>query len=167
MTPGLGWKVLPGTVLATKVYAPVSVAVIAVAATTVTPLDTTNLTISFVVPASGIVDMRGTAPVQATRGATQMNLWAAFTNHSGGARVGDAFLVISLPTTAPVSLTLNVPFEIHLTGLTPGALQLDLAAGFSGTGGACNFVASSAPSLTVATLNAGGSPIVLQAVASV
>lgn len=96
-----------------------------------TALDTTNLTLAFTVPANGIVDVD--VMVACFVGTTSELLWLGLLNHTGGAQIGNSEEVF-FSSNATNVMTLARP-RFHLTELTPGALQVDLAAVASSTSG--------------------------------
>lgn len=120
-----GWTVLPGTLLATQQVA--SAHTYSVNVGTLTALDTTNATLSLTVPASGNVDIEVSGYSTITTGASGGSMFMGILNHSGGAQLGFTLVV---DTVAVVSSSLDQQFKkrFHLTGLTPGALQVDVAA---------------------------------------
>lgn len=157
----------PGTILATVQYAPVSLAIYPVQPTTMTALDTTNLTITFIVPQNGVVDVEALFFAQMSSNVANNGLWVGWLNHTGGAIVGNACLVSG--TTTGDSSPQQVMFvKTHLTGLTPGSLSLDLAAVYpAAVGNSASIFAQSSASKAYSTLSAGVSPVILQAIASV
>ena len=118
----------PGIVLATVKYAPVSLATYSVATTTITALDTTNLTLSLTVPANGIVDFEVSLSFDLIRTTTTSQLYVALLNHTGGAVITDP-VSIAINQTSTTTLSATNLLKFHATGLAPGALQVDLAAG--------------------------------------
>jgi len=154
----------PGTLLASQLYAPATVQVITVAQTTIAALDTTNLTLAFTVPANGIVDVEAWFfAVVLAPGASSAYLEMALLNHTGGAVLGNTQLVLIAPPSA-LNLYLANAMRWHLTGLTPGALQVDLAAGVT-TGKTADIEVHGTTSKTVANDDVG--PALLQAFASI
>jgi hypothetical protein len=149
----------PGVILATQQYAPSSLASYTVAATTVAALDTTNLTLAFTVPANGIVDVIVQTSI-VTIGAAQVNL--ELFDHTSGAVIG--YTVLAADGTASLTMIFTAIQIFHLTGLTPGALQVDLAAGRDG-GTSATIHAHNGTSKTMASLDYG--PTVIQAIASI
>jgi hypothetical protein len=161
------WGVLPGTVLATQQFAPSTLSTYAAAATTMTALDTTNLTLSFTVPANGIVDVlvQITYTIVGTVGGA--TLYLCLLNHTGGALVGNVqVLAVNGGTSITLQAVNTVTF--HLTGLTPGALQIDVAGGKIDPSGTAtgNFYAIANTSKTIASDTPAG-PCIIQAKASV
>jgi hypothetical protein len=161
------WGVLPGTVLATQQFAPSTLSTYAAAATTMTALDTTNLTLSFTVPANGIVDVlvQITYTIVGTVGGA--TLYLCLLNHTGGALLGNVqMLAVNGGTSITLQAVNTVTF--HLTGLTPGALQIDVAGGKIDASGTAtgNFYAIANTSKTIASDTAAG-PCIIQAIASV
>lgn len=130
---GVAWGAAAGTVIAQHQYAP-STTSINLTASSFTPLDATNLTISFVVPASGQVTLKASlymfAQVVAGSGSTAQVL-LRFLNHSGGSAVSSPEAVLQLGAaggSTNVQSAGRVIYEALVTGLTPGApMQLDLA----------------------------------------
>ena len=136
------------------------------AQTTIAAIDTTNATLAFTVPASGIVDITLNCTAQVTRctgASTGAVLQAALLNHTGAAVVGFIQDLLQLAVNAPTTV-LACALRWHLTGLSPGAFQVDLAAGVT-TGKAAALYAAGTTSKTVASNLT--SPLVLQAIASV
>ena len=127
-----------------------------VAATTLTALDTTNATLAFTVPANGIVDILVQLFYTCVRVASANAVVLGLLNHTGGAQVGlNQEIVNNQVASTTLEAVNSVTF--HLTGLTPGALQLDLAAFFiAGTGNSATVV-----------VNSTSVPLLMQAKASV
>ncbi len=123
-----GSRVASSGILAVTQYAPGSIADKSVTGTTLTALDTTNLTVSFTVPDSGIVlVMFHAAMVAPSTGTLSLGL----KNHSGGAQLGNTWdNVESIDTNARAA-----SIFWYLTGLSAGTLGIDIAAGVTtGTG---------------------------------
>jgi hypothetical protein len=157
---------VPGTILATKNYGGAGSTPYTVAATTITVLDATNLTLAFTVPANGIVDVVVSLFYFVTITTNACELQIALFNHTGAALIGSP---VTAADNQAVNTTVlaNTSFKFHLTGLTPGALQVDLAAGrTNATGNVCGIYAGTNSSKTVAS-NTGNGPVVMQAIASV
>ncbi len=132
----------PGLLLAVTQYGPASLQTYSTSSSTMTAVDTTNLTVGpFTVPVSGRILVRLTATTSAA------NLWWGLLNHSGGAQLGFSlgFYAGNVGQSAPVLIT----------GLTPGAsLQLDWGfasqsgtAGFYAFGGTLNTAGHTAPAV--------------------
>ncbi len=152
----------PGALLASQLYAPGVEQSIAVTATTLTALDTTNWTLPFTVPASGNVDIDIEFNFNVTITASLNILSIALLNHSGGAQIGNTKLLLQSNTV--LSDVLLGRMRFHLTGLTPGALQIDIAASYtSGTGSAATVYAQG-NSGTITNGKAG--PLLIQAFAA-
>jgi hypothetical protein len=117
---------VPETLLATHQYSPGSIAGYSLSGT-LAALDTTNLTLPFTVPPSGnagvVFDITVEVQVVNTGAAVVLGVL----NHSGGAQLGytNTASVISTNGSSGIALTAHAHF--HLTGLTPGALQVDMA----------------------------------------
>lgn len=157
------WIPNPGTLLQSHRYAPVSQTAVSLAVS-LAALDTTNDTIAFTVPANGIVDVDVEAfyVANAVSGATPVIGWGLL-NHTGGAQLGE---------TANMSYTATngswgglQKHRFHLTGLTPGPLQLDFAAGISTVVNASGSIFALLRTSIPAT--SAGAPILMQAFASV
>lgn len=117
------------SLLAVVAYGPASLTTYSVTNTAgLTALDTTNLTVSFLVPASGNAIVRFSASMKVPTAGGDLGL--GLLNHSGGAQVGSTLSnVMSLvSSTAPV---IRLTGEWYLTGLSAGTLGLDIAAGVS------------------------------------
>lgn len=152
------WAVPPGTLLSTALYAPGTVSTYTLT-TTLAALDTTNLTLAFTVPANGIVDV---VAEFLWSGASGSLVGCGLKNHSGGAQLG-LTKTVGFQNAAGVTLDIRSSVKFHLTGLTPGALQVDFAAG-------SNVGATSTISAIGAAGNQGASVLgefLMQAIASV
>jgi hypothetical protein len=131
---GAQGAITAGQLLGTTQYAPASLVTYSLS-TTLAKLDTTNLTLSFTVPASGNVDIDVMATMQwsATSGG-EVNVLGLF-QHGTSTQLGYTTNANGYAYTSPTSFISGVYVRFHLTGLTPGALQVDLAAGNgAGTG---------------------------------
>lgn len=156
---GTGELVIPpGFILATHKFTSAETYSVA---TAMTALDTTNLTLAFIVPANGIVDVDVQCMTQLNITTTASAVWANLLNHTGGAALGDA-------TCLGVNLVLNTDIAIsnmirfHLTGLTAGALQVDFAAEVqTAPGTAATLFTGTAGSSSLDT------PFIIRAIASV
>lgn len=163
LTPGIGWKVLPGTILKSQVYAPVTLAVYTLG-TTLAALDTTNLTLAFTVPANGIVDILFSAECQiVTASGVGGQTSIGVLNHSGGAQLGNTINVLGCGAVT-VNNQATITCRFHLTGLTPGALQVDIAGSRTGNAGNQGFVY--AQGYTGNASGASTSPALIEAIAS-
>lgn len=140
---GTGTLVVPPNLtLATQQFAPGSLSTYALTAS-LAAVDTTNATLAFTVPASGIVDVLVEVFFGISAPSTgSQYLTLGLLNHSGGAQLG---LSISPASEQVVSQSVVglASVKFHLTGLTPGALQVDLAAAVTtvASGGAGNLYA--------------------------
>lgn len=156
-----GWAVSPGTLLATVLLA--AAHTYNIVATTLTALDTTNATISLTVPASGnvYVVVQGFTTLTVTSTASETTL--ALLNHTGGAQVGKSE---PLWVNAISNSTNYGPFHrvFYLTGLTPGALQLDVAAAMTSASGTTATVITANSTGLIAP--GGGGPMTIQAFAA-
>jgi hypothetical protein len=153
---------LPGQILATQVYTTTHTYTVAV--TTMAALDTTNATLSFTVPASGIVDIVVSFVYEITSVSTSMMV--GLFNHTGGAIVGLIQGMAFTPGAGGIENSYqSALLKFHLTSLTPGALQLDLAAGVTTAKTAAIQVTNNS-SKTVAS-NSVGAPLLMQAIASI
>jgi hypothetical protein len=128
------YTVLPGTVLGTKLYAPASRTVINLT-TSLATIDTTNATLAFTVPANGIVDVDVECLVAVSQSTNVAAVTFALFNHSGGAQLGNSKVPLSLSGSVGENAVEVARVRFHLTGLTPGALQVDLAAGVNNAAG--------------------------------
>lgn len=131
-----------GALLTVVQYAPGTLTTYNVSGTTLTALDTTNLTVSFVVPGSGnvVVDFTALCGPNAS-GTVALGLL----NHSGGAQLG----VTYNPPLAGNSPATVVAARWYLTGLSAGtSLGIDIAAG--STGGTSHVYAQGATGAAVA-----------------
>ena len=156
--------ILPGRFLATQVYAPATNVQYSVT-TAMTAIDTTNATIAFVVPASGIVDVEVDLFYYGSTGGTASGaLSFALLNHTGGAQIGGSIPVVNLDLVSQ-QVAFAVHLTFHLSGLTAGALQVDLAAA-KVVSSTCNYVLQFQAS-TGPTTGAQGGPLVMRAVASI
>jgi hypothetical protein len=108
----------PGYELGTQQYAPASIQTYALT-TSMALLDATNLTLAFIAPPDGNADIH--TQISAATGAVADPAVLGILNNSGGGQLGydNNFIVTG-------SATLLV-CRFHLTGLTAGALQINLA----------------------------------------
>lgn len=150
----------PGTLLATKLYAPATVTTYALTGT-LAAVDGTNASLALVVPASGIVDVVVQAAVNANEAAASTIVFIGLLNHSGAAQLGLTNRAATL-NLASLAATLQVVTRFHLTGLTPGALQIDLAAAFTGAGASANIFAQGVAGIA----GSPSSPLLIQAFAA-
>jgi len=154
----------PGYLLATQQYAPAVQAGIPLNKGTVTALDTTNLTLSLVVPPSGNVDIHAEFMAAVTVTIHDGVLWVGVLNHTGGALIGSC-VVATLNEIVNTTSFFNCTPTLHLTGLNPGPLQVDLAAGiFNVAGSAGNIYIKS--NASTAVTDTAGSPALIQATAA-
>jgi hypothetical protein len=131
----------PGTQLANVSYGPAT-AVTNNLAAALTAIDTTHATVSFVVPASGKIKIVASfnivnAPNVAAGNYSQISV--AFLNHTGGTQVSPLEcmdLIYQQIASAADSNQRTAYYSATVSGLPPGALQIDLAA---------KYVASAAP----------------------
>ena len=93
-----------------------------------TALDTTNFTLSFTVPQSGNVLVEAEFTYEITWNTSGSYLLMGILNHTGGAQLGDNIRAAVISVTAESTLQARTTCSWYLTGLTPGALQVDLAA---------------------------------------
>ncbi len=116
-----------GAKLAVVQYGPVALGTYSVTNTGgLTALDTTNLTASFEVPSSGAVVVRFSASMN---GSGSNIIGFGILNHSGGAQIGS-----TIDNVSGSGGVLRQTAEWLLTGLSPGLLGIDIAAGVnSGT----------------------------------
>jgi hypothetical protein len=149
--------VLPGTLLAVAQYAPTSNTTKAIP-TTWGPIDSTNLTLSLVVPVSGRILLRQKGILEGNAAAANHISWG-WTNHTGGAIVGVIEVVYNDPTGTAIDNQQAIVGEQLVTSLTPGALQLDWAGLLSATGAA---VLNCEGTTTVSSSPLGG-PAVMEA----
>lgn len=115
---------IPGFLLAVAQYAPGTLSTYSVSSSALTALDTTNLTVSFTVPASTNVVVKFSA-VMAPAASGVLGL--GLLNHSGGAQLGKT-LSTAMSGGAPAG---QVTAAWYLTGLSAGTLGIDIAAGSS------------------------------------
>ena len=123
-TTGTKWAApsAGGGLLAAIQYAPASSTLITITSTAaIVVVDAVNLTIPFIVPASGQVLVRATMPVQA---GTAYYGYMGLMDHSAGTQVGDTQIIgQNITWVTPVTCSWLI------TGLTPAAaLQYDLGA---------------------------------------
>lgn len=112
-------------VLGVTQYAPASLATYNTTTAPMAAIDTTNLTVSVTVPTNGKLLVRFSASMKGNGGSLCLGLL----NHSGGAQIGNT---VDITAAADVNLFVC---EWYLTGLTAGALGIDVAFGVnSGTG---------------------------------
>jgi hypothetical protein len=167
----IGLASAPGQQLATVSYGPAAQRVYTVG-TVLTALDTTNVTLSFIVPASGrvLLTALGYVTIQSSIAAigNNMNAIVAFQNHVGSTRITPQKVVLSFTTpetTFALATAVQLYYQGLWTGLTPGSSQqVDLATmyTFSGTAaGGCSIVADDG----ITGTNLGG-PIILTAYAA-
>jgi hypothetical protein len=151
----------PGTQLAIVRYASGTGAIYNFVAGTLTALDTVNLTIAFTVPASGKISVRASFTLQleaATASAgTATYAMVGLLNHLGGATIGDTNMWSVQTQVAGVDdlVIQHCVYEGVMSGLTPGALQLDLAGYYVGPAPKNCYINSQGLN------NTNGSPVVL------
>ena len=168
-TPGTwaapGSAVIPGQLIATKVYAPGSRAVYS-PGSTLAALDTTNLTLGpFTIPASGNVDVMVQITTEIKGPTNSYGIAIGLLNHSGGAQLGYTTQVneIAGAATGEEDNQINSTVVFPLTGLTAGnSLQVDLAATVAGSG--TGNVFAMGPTGNNAVANAG--PAIMKAYAA-
>lgn len=132
------WEAKAGDVLQSVRYAPTSSATYTIT-TGLAAVDTTNLTISFVAPASGTVKIRASiygrvVPTLTTGDEQYLNL--IFVTHSTTNPVSAyrRFLDIYPPSASQIYVGTVCVYEDTITTLTPGTTyQFDLAAKWGGT----------------------------------
>ena len=125
----------PGQLLATQHYTTSHAYTSSTGA--VATLDTTNLTLPFTVPANGIVDVDVQFyDVNLTVTATASIMILQMMNHTGGATLGTAYAIAANGTGNSSLYFDTTKLRFHITGLTPGAYQVDVGSGmtFSGAG---------------------------------
>ena len=150
-----------GTLLADMQYAPASIDTINLS-TTLAALDATNLTLALTVPASGKVTIKCEFyfSVTDTTGANAIGI--GLLNHAGGAQLGKT-IMMAQPTANALTYLIRSTATFLLTGLTPGALQVDFAAGCSNTStGAAGVFAQG---VTGNPTNSTSGPLVMEAFA--
>jgi len=160
----VGGGFTPGYLLATQQYAPAVLTSYTVVGGTMTALDTTNATLSFIVPPDGNVDVRAEFTANCTRGAAANNaLLIALLDHTSHAVVG---YFISVMVNAIVSSTQIVSASriFNLTGLAPGAKQVDLAAADVTAAGNAAFIYAQGQSSVVSS--GVVAPLLLEATAA-
>lgn len=123
----------PGTLLKSQLYAPASRASYTLG-TSLALLDATNATLAFVVPANGKVDIVVEAFSAVSMTTNNVAITLGLLNHTGGAQIGTSKCLQVLTIQNNQVCQVNT-VTFHLTGQTPGALQLDLAAGRSNVAG--------------------------------
>jgi hypothetical protein len=102
----------PGTLLGVTSYSPSTYVQYTITSTTMTPIDSTNLAVTFTAPASGRVVCALTAAVEGPAGAGPLLRWGLM---SGGAQVG---VGIPLDTNGQITTCAGT---VVVSGLTPGA----------------------------------------------
>lgn len=128
---------LPGTLIQRTQYVPASNGAYTVAASTMTALDATNLSVVFTVPSTGNVIFRWHAVGQAVYGGAQGSLYGGIWSTTAAASVGNPKLCFSdVPGPTTGSIYINMEYACLVTGLTPGAsLQWSPAAYYLNNGG--------------------------------
>lgn len=161
------YSVSPGTLLATQQYAPGSRTAIAVNAGSMAALDTTNLTLTASAPASGNLDIRVSIFTTISATTTVSDLAFCLFTHGTTTQVGSTFVSDSVVviSSGGASSTGTRTFTFHLTGLTPGSVQYDLAAGVTSTSGTGAFVVAFGTTGLPTEPNQGA-PALLQAFAA-
>lgn len=151
------------SLLASASYGPAAEKTFNANTTTLTVMDAANLTLSLTVPASGNVDIDVSADwAFATVGVSSaVDLFMGIVKHGA---VGTIYGLKSwFGNNNSIVAGANSTHRYNLTGLTPGALQIDLAMGCSGSLGAGGFAAFYAQALGGALSTDPVSPIVIQA----
>lgn len=152
-------NVTPGTILATQKYTPTSFVTYTLG-TTLAAIDTVNATLAFTVPPNGIVDVEIGALASCVRTASGNATQLAILNHTGGGLLGDIYEIINNQVASTTQLIYGF-VKVHLTGLTPGPIQVDLAGAYlAGSGNSAALYAGNSSSGVP-------SPLVLQAKASI
>lgn len=153
----------PGTILKTVNYGSTPVVNYAITLPYLTAVDATNLTIPFTVPASGIVDIHigFCLVIILATSADYGYLSVGMLDHTLGTQYGETVLYTGVQGLAFPDLVISGLNTIHLPGLTPGAVQMDLAAGVYASGGATLYIAARGIQGIP-----NGSPVFIQAVAS-
>ena len=133
----LGGSVAPGSLLGQVTYTPNPGVTIGLNSSSFVALDATNLTMSITVPANGKVKFRATLfLVMDTTTTVTTFAQLAFMLHGSGGVISPSRRVLHIDSPyAPVAIPIitggAVVYEAIATGLTPGALQVDLG-GFNG-----------------------------------
>lgn len=151
------------SLLAAHSYGPATEATYNANTTTLTVMDATNLTLSLTVPASGNVDIDVSADwAFATVAVTSaVDIFMGIVKHGA---VGTVYGLKSwFGNNNSIVAGANDTHRYNLTGLTPGALQVDLAMGVSGPLGTGGFAAFYAVALGGALSTDPANPIVIQA----
>jgi len=160
----VGGGFTPGYLLATQQYAPAALKSYTVVGGTMTALDTTNATLSLIVPPSGNVDIRAEFTANCTRGAAANNaLLIALLDHTSSAVVGDFISVMVNAITSSTQIV-SASRIFHLTGLTPGAKQVDLAAADVTAAGNAAFIYAQGQSSVISS--GVVAPLLLEAIAA-
>jgi hypothetical protein len=107
-------------------YGPASLATYSFTSTTLTAIDTTNVTVSFTVPASGnvLVTFQASMDTPATA-----DIGLGLLNHSGGAQLGFTQSNVQGSVGAGAASIQRFTVTWYLTGLGAGTLGIDVAAG--------------------------------------
>lgn len=151
------------SLLAAHSYGPATQVTYNANSTTLAIMDGTNLTLSLTVPASGNVDIDVSADwAFATDAVTSaVDVFLGIVKHGA---VGTIYGLKSwCGNNDSLVIGANDTHRYNLTGLTPGALQVDLAMGCSGPLGTGGFAAFYAVALGGALTTDPGNPIVMQA----
>lgn len=149
--------------LAAHSYGPATQVTYGAGSTSLGIMDGTNLTLAFTVPASGNVDIDVSADwaFQTDAVTDAVDMFMGIVKH------GDVGTIYGLKSWCgnddSIVLGANSTHRYNLTGLTPGALQIDLAMGCSGTLGAAGWAAFYAVALGAALDTDPANPIVIQA----
>jgi hypothetical protein len=157
---------IPGTLLASHSYSPGTEQTYNANTTTLTIMDGTNLTLSFTVPASGNVDVvvsMDFAFATVSVGAA-VDMFMGIVKH---ATVGTVYGLKSwFGNNSSIVVGYNATHRYNLTGLTPGALQIDLAMGCSGSLGSGGFAAFYASTFSTSLTSDPVNPAWIQAFAA-
>lgn len=115
-----------GSLLASHEYAPSTIASYALGNTLVA-LDATNLTLEFTVPANGIVDIDVEMWLEITTNGTGGTIALGLLDHTTGDQVGNTKNSLGWGASADSGPAGTVHNRFHLTDLTPGPMQVDVA----------------------------------------
>lgn len=149
--------------LAEHSYGPATEITYGAGSTTLGIMDGTNLTLSFTVPASGRVDIDVSADwaFQTTSVTSAVDMFMGIVKH------GDVSTIYGLKSwfgnDNSIVAGANSTHRYNLSGLTAGALQIDLAMGCSGSLGTGGWAAFYAVAFGAALSTDPGNPIWIQA----
>jgi len=158
----------PGTILATSVYRPSSLDSWNVVGGTMTAMNFTSggnaASPSFTVPANGIIDVYFQFTFTLIKAAVNTALFVGLFQHGTSTVLGD-WINVMVNTQTSAQLILNVSDIFHVTGLSPGALQIDLAAAYVTATGASAIIYAEGQHAALTTSHVA--PLVVQVRASV